>query len=96
MFLILAYFLVSKWLFLKVILRWYPCDYLLVLIVFQVNYDELARCTDDFNGAMLKAVCVEAGMIALRREATELIHEDYMDGLLEVQAKKKSNLVYYA
>jgi len=62
----------------------------------EVNYEELARCTDDFNGAMLKAVCVEAGMIALRREATELIHEDYMDGLMEVQAKKKSNLLYYA
>ena len=45
-----------------------------------VNFDELARCTDDFNGAQLKAVCVEAGMIALRRGATELIHEDYMEG----------------
>ncbi|CAI8058462.1 26S proteasome regulatory subunit 6A [Geodia barretti] len=45
-----------------------------------VNFDELARCTDDFNGAQLKAVCVEAGMIALRREAEELAHEDYMDG----------------
>jgi len=31
-----------------------------------VNFEELARCTDDFNGAQLKAVCVEAGMIALR------------------------------
>lgn len=46
-----------------------------------VNFDELARCTDDFNGAQLKAVCVEAGMIALRRQATELTHEDYMDGM---------------
>ena len=36
------------------------------------------------------------GMIALRREATELMHEDYMDGILEVQAKKKANLNYYA
>lgn len=62
----------------------------------EVNYEELARCTDDFNGAMLKAVCVEAGMIALRREATELQHEDYMDGIMEVQSKKKSNLQYYA
>lgn len=61
-----------------------------------VNFEELARCTDDFNGAQLKAVCVEAGMIALRRGATELIHEDYMEGILEVQAKKKTNLVYYA
>ena len=32
-----------------------------------VNFDELARSTDDFNGAQCKAVCVEAGMIALRR-----------------------------
>ena len=39
------------------------------------------RCTDDCNGAQLKAMCVEAGMIALRRKAEELIHEDYMDGV---------------
>lgn len=45
-----------------------------------VNFEELARCTDDFNGAQLKAVCVEAGMIALRRGASELNHEDYMEG----------------
>ncbi|KAL2490170.1 26S protease regulatory subunit 6AA [Abeliophyllum distichum] len=36
-----------------------------------VNFEELARSTDDFNGAQLKAVCVEAGMLALRRDATE-------------------------
>ena len=61
-----------------------------------VNFEELARCTDDFNGAQCKAVCVEAGMIALRRGAVDLTHEDYMEGILEVQAKKKTNLVYYA
>ena len=102
-----------------------------------VNYEELARCTDDFNGAMLKAVCVgqashklcgiaypqrdwtvamhfhtvshlrltparvclciaEAGMLALRRDATELNHEDFMAGIGEVQAKKKASLNYYA
>merc|ERR1711937_599435 len=43
-----------------------------------VNFEELARCTDDFNGAQCKAVCVEAGMIALRNENTELKHNDYM------------------
>ena len=61
-----------------------------------VNFEELARSTDDFNGAMLKAVCVEAGMLALRRDATELTHEDFMAGIAEVQAKKKVNLQYYA
>uniref|UniRef100_A0A914DL92 AAA+ ATPase domain-containing protein n=1 Tax=Acrobeloides nanus TaxID=290746 RepID=A0A914DL92_9BILA len=61
-----------------------------------VNFEELARCTDDFNGAQCKAVCVEAGMIALRRDAIEVMHEDFMDGILEVQAKKKASLNYYA
>jgi len=61
-----------------------------------VNFVELARCTEDFNGAQLKAVCVEAGMEALRRGATELCHEDYMAGIHEVQAKKKTTVNYYA
>ncbi|KAF6213243.1 hypothetical protein GE061_010960 [Apolygus lucorum] len=61
-----------------------------------VNFEELARSTDDFNGAQCKAVCVEAGMIALRRNAGIVSHEDFMDAILEVQAKKKTNLNYYA
>ena len=62
----------------------------------KVNFEELGRCTDDFNGAQLKAVCVEAGMIALRNERTEIVHEDFMEGLTAVQAKKKATLSYYA
>lgn len=61
-----------------------------------VNFEELARSTDDFNGAMLKAVCVEAGMIALKRGASQLEHEDYVEGISQVQAKKKTSLNYYA
>lgn len=34
-----------------------------------VNYEELARCTDDFNGAQCKAVCVEAVSIPLQQPA---------------------------
>ena len=62
----------------------------------EVNFEELARSTDDFNGAQCKAVCVEAGMIALRRSAVNVTHEDFMDAIMEVQAKKKANLNYYA
>ena len=62
----------------------------------EVNFVELARSTEDFNGAQLKAVCVEAGMCALRRGGTCLEHEDYVEGISQVQAKKKSNLNYYA
>ena len=48
-----------------------------------VNYEELSRSTDEFNGAQLKAVCVEAGMIALREGATMLSHEHFLSGIAE-------------
>lgn len=73
----------------------------------KVNFEELARSTDEFNGAQLKvrffrslvvlnrstdwdgrvvqAVCVEAGMIALREGFTEIGHEHYLSGILYVQ-----------
>ncbi|PTB50756.1 hypothetical protein M431DRAFT_498879 [Trichoderma harzianum CBS 226.95] len=54
-----------------------------------VNWGELARSTDEFGGAMLKAVCVEAGMIALRSGKNQIGHEHYVDAIAEVQAKKK-------
>ena len=61
-----------------------------------VSFKELARSTEDFNGAMLKAVAVEAGMIALRRGATEVRHEDFVEGINAVKAKKKAKLYYYS
>jgi len=61
-----------------------------------VNYEELARGTEDFNGAQLKAVCVEAGMLALRRDGVEVKHEDFNEGIVAVQSKKKQSLDYYA
>jgi len=60
-----------------------------------VKYKELARSTSDFNGAMLKAVCVEAGMNALRRNDDILIHEDFVEGIAIVQAKKRTQLQYF-
>lgn len=61
-----------------------------------VNFEELARSTQEFNGAQLKAVCVEAGMVALRRGGTQLRHEDFVEGISQVQSKKKASLNYYA
>jgi ATP-dependent Zn protease len=58
-----------------------------------VNWPELARSTDEFGGAMLKAVCVEAGMIALRLGQNKIIHEHYVDAISEVQSKKKESYV---
>lgn len=61
-----------------------------------VNWMELARSTDEFGGAQLKAVCVEAGMIALRSGKTKVGHEHYVDAISEVQAKKKDTVNFYA
>lgn len=58
-----------------------------------VNWPELARSTDEFGGAQLKAVCVEAGMIALRKGQNKINHENYVDAIAEVMAKKKDTNV---
>ncbi|MCJ1329652.1 26S proteasome regulatory subunit 6A [Thelotrema lepadinum] len=61
-----------------------------------VNWPELARSTDEFGGAQLKAVCVEAGMIALRKGMSKIGHEHYVDAIAEVQAKKTQAVSFYA
>jgi 26S proteasome regulatory subunit T5 len=60
-----------------------------------VDFDELARSSPDFNGAQLMAVCVEAGMIALRRKGRSVLHEDFVEGIAQVISKKKLQLRYY-
>lgn len=35
-------------------------------------------------------------MLALRRESTVIKHEDFMEGISVVSAKKKATLQYYA
>jgi 26S proteasome regulatory subunit T5 len=62
----------------------------------EVVFEELARSCEDFNGAQLKAICVEAGMLALRRESTEIMHEDFVEAITVVAAKKKGSLDYFA
>jgi 26S proteasome regulatory subunit T5 len=60
------------------------------------SFIELARSTDGFNGAQIKAVCVEAGMLALRREAHSICHEDFVEAITIVASKKKGSLEYFA
>ncbi|VEU35367.1 unnamed protein product [Pseudo-nitzschia multistriata] len=61
-----------------------------------VVFEEIARSCEDFNGAQIKAVCVEAGMLALRRESVEIMHEDFVEATTVVAAKKKGSLDYFA
>ncbi|KAI5168344.1 26S proteasome regulatory subunit T5 [Pancytospora epiphaga] len=60
-----------------------------------VNFDELARSTEGFNGAQCKAVCVEAGMCAVKKNKNEICQNDFIHGISEVMSKKKSNITYF-
>lgn len=60
-----------------------------------INFKELARSTEDFNCAQVKAVCVEAGMCALRRNSKIVVHEDFIEGISVVLSKKKMHLNYF-
>ncbi|XP_063596293.1 26S proteasome regulatory subunit 6A-B-like [Penaeus indicus] len=59
-----------------------------------VDLREIARTAADFSGAQCRAVCVEAGMIALRRNSPTATHEDFLAGVGEVSARKKIVLSY--
>lgn len=61
-----------------------------------VNHEELARSTEGFNGAQCKAVCVEAGMIALRAGKEVITQNDMIDGVQEILSAKKTNLHYFS
>eukprot|EP00672_Neobodo_designis_P026148 CAMPEP_0174829428 /NCGR_PEP_ID=MMETSP1114-20130205/1922_1 /TAXON_ID=312471 /ORGANISM="Neobodo designis, Strain CCAP 1951/1" /LENGTH=442 /DNA_ID=CAMNT_0016063175 /DNA_START=78 /DNA_END=1406 /DNA_ORIENTATION=- len=61
-----------------------------------VNFNEIARSTEDMNGAQLKAVTVEAGMLALKSDRLSVSHEDFVEGVAAVLAKKKAAVNYFA
>lgn len=60
-----------------------------------INFDEIARSTEGFNGAQCKAVCTEAGMCALRKNSENISQGDFLDGIQEVLSKKKFDTVYF-
>lgn len=46
-----------------------------------VDLVEIARLTEGRNGADLNAICMEAGMFAIRKEHSEVCHEDFLTAL---------------
>lgn len=61
-----------------------------------VDLQQIAAICTDFSGAQLKAVCVEAGMIALRQNKATILQSHLEDAVKEVQNKKKIHTQYYA
>jgi proteasome regulatory subunit len=50
-----------------------------------VNFEELVDMTEDATGAELEAVCREAGMMAVRREAANVEMVDFIDAVHKVK-----------
>ncbi|CDW56561.1 26S protease regulatory subunit 6A [Trichuris trichiura] len=57
-----------------------------------VNFAEIASFAHDFNGAQCKAVVIEAGMIALRKNKAVISHQDFVEAVAEVQSNQKKSL----
>lgn len=60
----------------------------------KINFDEISEASIGLNGAQLRAICVEAGMIAIRRWRKTVIQKDLLIALSQIQKKKKNSLPY--
>jgi len=52
----------------------------------KVNLPEIAALTDNRNGADLKAICMEAGMFAIRKEHPSITQQDFIAAIGKVSA----------
>jgi proteasome regulatory subunit len=60
-----------------------------------VNLDRIVEMTENSTGAELQAVCREAGMIAVRREATGVTQDDFEKAVRKVRAEVTPDLRMY-
>jgi len=54
-----------------------------------VNLEEFVMSKDELSGADIKAVCTEAGLLALRERRMKVIHQDFKKGKEKVLYRKK-------
>jgi len=54
-----------------------------------VKLEELYMAKDDLSGADIKAICTEAGLLALRQRRMQVHHADFVKGKEKVLYKKK-------
>ena len=50
-----------------------------------IDFDEIVKMTEDATGAELEAICREAGMMAVRREASFVEMVDFTDAVHKVK-----------
>lgn len=57
-----------------------------------VNFDDLVLAKDDLSGADIKAVCTEAGLMALRERRMKVTAEDFKKSKDNVLYRKKEGM----
>merc|ERR1712099_7166 len=58
-----------------------------------VNLEEFVVAKDDLSGADIKALCTEAGMLALRERRMKVTHDDFEKAKENVLYKKKKGVI---
>ncbi|ORD95222.1 PS10B [Hepatospora eriocheir] len=54
-----------------------------------IDFEGLIKMTNDFNGADLRNVCSEAGMMALRADRDHVIQDDFVKSVRKMSESKK-------
>lgn len=57
-----------------------------------VNLEEFVMSKDELSGADIKALCTEAGLLALRERRMKVMHEDFKKGKEKVLYKKNEGV----
>merc|ERR1712014_334150 len=57
-----------------------------------VNLEEFVMAKDELSGADIKAVCTEAGLLALRERRMKVTHADFKKAKEKVLYRKKGNV----
>ncbi|VVB12685.1 unnamed protein product [Arabis nemorensis] len=57
-----------------------------------VNLEEFVMTKDEFSGADIKAICTEAGLLALRERRMKVMHPDFKKAKEKVMFKKKEGV----
>nr|TKS12125.1 26S proteasome regulatory subunit 4-like A [Populus alba] len=57
-----------------------------------VNLEEFVMTKDEFSGADIKAICTEAGLLALRERRMKVTHTDFKKAKEKVMFKKKEGV----
>ncbi len=52
-----------------------------------LDFEEIVRLTEDTTGAEIQAICREAGMMAVRREARSVTREDFLAAIEKVKCE---------